>query len=90
MDGAVPLLSAVDGQMPQTREHILLARQVGVPNIVVFFNKVDLVDDSDSIREGGKTIGRDMVSEGLVRSPMASGAEDSSNTFLLSLGKELR
>jgi elongation factor Tu len=45
MDGAVLLVSAVDGMMPQTREHVLLARQVGVPNIVVFLNKCDLVDD---------------------------------------------
>jgi elongation factor Tu len=45
MDGAVLLISAVDGPMPQTREHILLARQVGVPHLVVFVNKVDLVDD---------------------------------------------
>jgi elongation factor Tu len=49
MDGAVLLLSAVDGPMPQTREHILLARQVGVPAIAVFLNKVDLVDDPDLI-----------------------------------------
>jgi elongation factor Tu len=49
MDGAVLLLSAADGPMPQTREHILLARQVGVPAVVVFVNKVDLVDDSDLI-----------------------------------------
>jgi elongation factor Tu len=45
MDGAVLLISAVDGPMPQTREHILLARQVGVPHLVVFLNKVDLVSD---------------------------------------------
>ncbi len=45
MDGAVLLISAADGPMPQTREHILLARQVGVPHLVVFMNKVDLVDD---------------------------------------------
>jgi len=45
MDGAVLLISAVDGPMPQTREHILLARQVGVPHLVVFVNKVDLVPD---------------------------------------------
>jgi elongation factor Tu len=45
MDGAVLLISAVDGPMPQTREHILLARQVGVPHLVVFINKVDLVPD---------------------------------------------
>ena len=47
MDGAILVVSAADGPMPQTREHILLARQVGVPAIVVFLNKVDLVDDKD-------------------------------------------
>src|SRR5438552_6253167 len=47
MDGAILLLSAVDGPMPQTREHILLARQVGVPELVVFVNKCDLVDDPE-------------------------------------------
>ncbi len=47
MDGAVLVVSAVDGPMPQTREHILLARQVGVPSIVVFLNKVDMVDDPE-------------------------------------------
>jgi len=47
MDGAVLVVSANDGPMPQTREHILLARQVGVPYIVVFLNKVDMVDDSE-------------------------------------------
>ena len=47
MDGAILVVSAVDGPMPQTREHILLARQVGVPAIVVFLNKVDLVDDTE-------------------------------------------
>jgi elongation factor Tu len=49
MDGAILLLSAVDGPMPQTREHILLARQVGVPNLVVFINKCDLVNDTELI-----------------------------------------
>jgi elongation factor Tu len=49
MDGAVLLISAADGPMPQTREHILLARQVGVPEVVVFLNKCDLVDDPDLI-----------------------------------------
>jgi elongation factor Tu len=49
MDGAILLLSAVDGPMPQTREHILLARQVGVPELVVFVNKCDLVDDPELI-----------------------------------------
>jgi elongation factor Tu len=47
MDGAILVVSAADGPMPQTREHILLARQVGVPKIVVFLNKVDLIDDKD-------------------------------------------
>jgi elongation factor Tu len=47
MDGAILVVSAVDGPMPQTREHILLARQVGVPALVVFLNKVDLVDDPE-------------------------------------------
>jgi len=47
MDGAILVVSAVDGPMPQTREHILLAKQVGVPKIVVFLNKVDLVQDKD-------------------------------------------
>ena len=47
MDGAILVVSAADGPMPQTREHILLARQVGVPQIVVFLNKVDLVDDEE-------------------------------------------
>src|SRR5881409_2623704 len=47
MDGAILFVSAADGPMPQTREHILLARQVGVPSIVVFLNKVDMVDDPE-------------------------------------------
>ena len=47
MDGAILVVAATDGPMPQTREHILLAHQVGVPAIVVFMNKVDLVDDPE-------------------------------------------
>jgi len=49
MDGAILVVAATDGPMPQTREHILLARQVGVPSIVVFMNKVDLVDDEEML-----------------------------------------
>jgi elongation factor Tu len=49
MDGAIIVVAATDGPMPQTREHILLARQVGVPSLVVFMNKVDLVDDEELI-----------------------------------------
>ena len=47
MDGAILVVSAADGPMPQTREHILLARQVGVPYIIVFMNKADMVDDKE-------------------------------------------
>src|SRR5450432_259816 len=47
MDGAILVVAATDGPMPQTREHILLARQVGVPSIVVFMNKCDMVDDAE-------------------------------------------
>ena len=47
MDGAILVVAATDGPMPQTREHILLARQVGVPYIVVALNKVDMVDDPE-------------------------------------------
>src|SRR5699024_3918138 len=49
MDGAILVVSAADGPMPQTREHILLSRQVGVPYIVVFLNKADMVDDEELI-----------------------------------------
>ena len=49
MDGAILVVAATDGPMPQTREHILLARQVGVPAIVVFLNKCDMVDDAELI-----------------------------------------
>jgi elongation factor Tu len=49
MDGAVLVVAATDGAMPQTREHILLAKQVGVPKLIVFLNKVDMVDDADMI-----------------------------------------
>ena len=47
MDGAILVCSAADGPMPQTREHILLARQVGVPYIIVYLNKCDMVDDAE-------------------------------------------
>ena len=47
MDGAILVVSAADGPMPQTREHILLARQVGVPALVVYLNKCDMVDDPE-------------------------------------------
>ena len=49
MDGAIIVVSATDGQMPQTREHLLLARQVGIKKLVVFVNKVDQVDDKEML-----------------------------------------
>jgi elongation factor Tu len=49
MDGVIIVVSATDGQMPQTREHLLLARQVGVQNLVVFINKVDQIDDPEML-----------------------------------------
>ena len=52
MDGAILVVAATDGPMPQTREHILLARQVGVPYIVVFMNKCDMVDDEELLEIG--------------------------------------
>jgi elongation factor Tu len=60
MDGAILVVAATDGPMPQTREHILLARQVGVPQVVVFMNKVDLVDDPEFLELGEMEI-RDLV-----------------------------
>ena len=78
MDGAILVVSAADGPMPQTREHILLARQVGVPYIVVYLNKADMVDDKEllelvemEVRElltqvrvsGGQDADRDWVGE---------------------------
>ncbi|NNC96235.1 MAG: elongation factor Tu [Chitinophagales bacterium] len=61
MDGAILVVAATDGPMPQTREHILLARQVGVPQIVVFMNKVDLVDDPEFLELAEMEI-RDLLS----------------------------
>src|SRR5215217_5737176 len=60
MDGAILVVSAADGPMPQTREHILLARQVGVPYIVVFMNKVDMLDDPE-LRELVEVEVRDLL-----------------------------
>ena len=62
MDGAILVVSAADGQMPQTREHILLSRQVGVPYIVVFLNKVDMVDDEELLELVEMEV-RDLLSE---------------------------
>merc|ERR1711933_312185 len=62
MDGGILVVSAVDGPMPQTREHILLARQVGVPSLVVFLNKIDMVDDEELLELVEMEV-RDLLSE---------------------------
>jgi elongation factor Tu len=62
MDGAILVVSAADGAMPQTREHILLAKNVGVPSLVVFLNKVDMVDDTDMVDMVEEEI-RDLLSK---------------------------
>src|SRR3979490_1155067 len=62
MDGAILVVAATDGPMPQTREHILLARQVGVPAMVVALNKVDAVDDPEVLELGGLE-GRELLSQ---------------------------
>ena len=51
MDGAILVVAASDGPMPQTREHLLLARQVNVPYVVIYINKVDLLDDEELLRQ---------------------------------------
>ena len=62
MDGAILVVSAADGPMPQTREHILLSRQVGVPSLVVFLNKCDMVDDEELLELVEMEV-RDLLSE---------------------------
>ena len=62
MDGAILVVAATDGPMPQTREHILLSRQVGVPRMVVFLNKCDMVDDEELIDLVEMEV-RDLLSE---------------------------
>jgi elongation factor Tu len=62
MDGAILVVSAADGPMPQTREHILLSRNVGVPYIVVFLNKMDMVDDEELLELVEMEV-RDLLSE---------------------------
>ena len=61
MDGGILVVSAVDGAMPQTREHILLCRQVGVKNLIVFLNKIDIVDDPE-MHELGEMEVRELLS----------------------------
>jgi len=74
MDGAVLVVAATDGAMPQTREHILLAKQVGVPKIIVFLNKVDMVDDADMVELVEEEIKELLAKQGFTDSPVIKGS----------------
>ncbi len=74
MDGAVLVVAATDGAMPQTREHILLARQVGVPKIIVFLNKVDMVDDKDLVDLVEEEVKDLLKKQGYEDSPVIRGS----------------
>src|SRR5688572_10157237 len=74
MDGAILVVSATDGPMPQTREHILLARQVGVPHIVVYINKTDLVDDPELIELVEMEVNDLLEKYGFKNSPIVKGS----------------
>jgi len=74
MDGAILVVAATDGPMPQTREHILLARQVGVPQIVVFMNKVDMVDDEELLELVEMEIVEELEKNGFNDSPIIKGS----------------
>jgi elongation factor Tu len=74
MDGAILVCSAADGPMPQTKEHILLARQVGVPAIVVFLNKSDMVDDEDFFELVEMELEEELEKHGFGGSPMVRGS----------------
>jgi elongation factor Tu len=74
MDGAILVVAATDGPMPQTREHILLSRQVGVPSLVVFMNKVDLVDDEEMLELVEMEVGELLESYGFEDTPVIAGS----------------
>ena len=74
MDGAVLVVAATDGAMPQTREHILLARQVGVPKIIVFLNKVDMVEDKDLVDLVEEEVKDLLKKQGYTDSPVIRGS----------------
>src|SRR5947207_488065 len=101
MDGAILVVSAADGPMPQTREHVLLARQVNVPYVVVFLNKIDLVDDPELVELVEMEI-RDLLNKykfpgdktpiirGQAKAAMeAGGADDKANASIDELMKAL-
>ncbi len=74
MDGAVLVVAATDGAMPQTREHILLAKQVGVPKLIVFLNKCDMVDDKDMLDLVEEEIKELLAKQGYTDSPVIKGS----------------
>jgi len=74
MDGAVLVVAATDGLMPQTREHVLLAKQVGVPKLIVFLNKVDMVDDKDLIDLVEEEVRELLVKQGYADAPIIRGS----------------
>src|SRR3984885_12729461 len=74
MDGAILVVAATDGVMPQTREHILLAKQVGVPKLIVFLNKVDMVDDKDLIDLVEEEVRELLVKQGYADAPIIRGS----------------
>src|SRR3989344_382813 len=74
MDGAVLVVAATDGVMPQTREHILLAKQVGVPKIIAFLNKCDMVDDKDLIDLVEEEVKELLTKQGYADSPVIRGS----------------
>ena len=74
MDGAILVVAATDGVMAQTKEHILLARQVGVPKIVVFLNKCDMVDDPELIELVEMEVSEELEKEGFEDSPIVKGS----------------
>ena len=74
MDGAILVVAATDGPMPQTKEHILLARQVGVPKIVVFLNKVDMVDDPELIELVEMEVAEELEKNGFIDCPIIKGS----------------
>lgn len=74
MDGAVLVVAATDGLMPQTREHVLLAKQVGVPKLIVFLNKVDMVDDKDLIDLVEEEVRDLLVKQGYADAPILRGS----------------
>lgn len=74
MDGAILVVAATDGPMPQTKEHILLARQVGVPKIVVFLNKVDMVDDEELLELVEMEVVEELEKNGFTDCPVISGS----------------